>query len=218
MFKDRHEAGTQLAGKLSHLAGRNAVILALPRGGVPVGRSLADILGSELDVIVTRKLGAPHNAELAIGAVCEDGTRILNTELIRILRVPQEHIQRTTESELEEMRRRLAVYRGGRPAIPLAGRIAVVTDDGVATGFTMLAALRAVRRQKPAKLIMAVPVAAPEALQDLREAADEVVCLHAPPGFAAVGEHYQDFSAPSDEEVKRQLEERGSTLTPHNPS
>ena len=207
-FRDRHEAGRLLAEKLSHLRDRGDVlVLGVPRGGVVVAYEIARALHVPLDVYITRKIGAPYNPELAIGAIASDGQVVLDEELIRRLGIPQEYIGEEMERQKAEIQRRLAEYRGQRPPPPLAGRTVILADDGVATGATIRAAIQALRAQKPAEIILAVPVGPPETIAHLRAEADEVVCLSTPRLFWAVGAFYLDFSQTSDEEVKNLLEE-----------
>jgi len=200
-FADRPDAGRQLAKRLAPLAGEAPIVVALPRGGVPVGREVAAALSAPLEVLVVRKLGAPHNPEYGIGAIAEGGTRVIDSEAIAVLGVNESVIDSIVERETAELNRRVAAYRGDRPPLSLEGRTAIVVDDGVATGATVTAALRAVRRQGPRRTILAVPVCAPESALRLREEADEVVCLRTPALLYGVGQWYRDFSQVSDEEV-----------------
>lgn len=199
-FRDRHDGGRRLAARLADLRGSGALVLALPRGGVVVGYELAVALDLELDIIVARKVGAPGNAEFAIGAIAP-GATVLSTETIAMLGVPEDYIAATIRREREELVRRERTYRGDRPAPAVAGRTVLVVDDGLATGATARAALTAVRAQQPARLLFAAPVVAPDSARRLRDAADDVVWVLAPPGFHAVGEFYEDFRATSDDEV-----------------
>jgi predicted phosphoribosyltransferase len=206
-FADRQEAGLRLAERLLPLAAQDPVIVALPRGGVPVAREVALALDAPLDILAVRKLGAPHNPEYGIGAVAEDGTRVIDPEAIAVLGVNGGVLEAIVERETAELRRRVALYRGERAPIELTDRTAIVVDDGIATGVTDAAALRAVRRRNPDRLILAVPVCAPDSAQRLREEADEVVCLQTPSLFYGVGQWYRDFSQVTDEEVVAVLEE-----------
>lgn len=204
-FASRASAGALLARRLEHHAGPNLLVLGIPRGGVPVAAAIADALGGELDVAVARKLGAPDQPELAIGAVTADGTTHLNTDLVRHLGITTDYLARVQRDELVEARRREARYRGGRPRPRIAGRPVVVVDDGLATGATVWAAVEAVRRQRPARLVVAVPVGSREACEALRAVADEVVCLAQPEPFGGVGLHYASFPQLEDDEVMQLL-------------
>jgi len=207
-FKNRKDAGRRLAARLLPYKAENPVVLVLPRGGVPVGYEVAAALDAPLDVIVVRKLGAPDQPELGIGAVV-DGDHpqsVLNEEVLRTLRVSQAYLSREVALELAEIRRRQELYRGGRPPVNVAGRTVIVVDDGIATGGSMRAALRGVRRNNPKRLVLAVPVAPPDTIESLRPEVDEVVCLGTPLLFAAVGQFYEDFRQTTDEEVVRLLE------------
>jgi putative phosphoribosyl transferase len=200
-FADRRDAGRRLAERLAPLAGENPIVVALPRGGVPVAQEVASALGAPLEVLVVRKLGAPHNPEYGIGAIAEGGTRVIDIEAIAVLGIDGGVVDSIVERETSELSRRVAAYRGDRPPLSLEGRTVIVVDDGVATGVTDTAALRAVRRQGPRRTILAVPVCAPESALRLRDEADEVVCLRTPALLYGVGQWYRDFSQVSDEEV-----------------
>ena len=205
-FGDRREAGAALAGRLRQYANRDdVVVLALPRGGVPVGYEVARALGAPLDVFVVRKLGVPGHHEFAMGAIASGGIRVLNETAIAGMRLPSTVIDAVTRTEQTELERRERAYRDGRPLVPIDGRIAILVDDGLATGSTMHAAVLAVRRLHPARVVVAVPVGAPSTCQDLREVADEVVCALAPEPFNAVGLWYADFSQTTDTEVRELL-------------
>jgi putative phosphoribosyl transferase len=204
LFADRREAGQRLAEMLEGLRGRRVVILGIPRGGVEVAAVLADALEAPLDVVIPRKVGAPGNPELGLGAVAE-GVEVLDERLIRSLGVGEEYLRREIAAQEEEIRRRSAAYRGDRPPVDLEGRVAVVVDDGVATGGTAAAALRWARTRGASRVILAVPVAPPEAIQRLNEEADEVCVLTTPEPFFAVGQWYADFPQVSDEEVVQLL-------------
>ncbi len=206
IFSDRVEAGRRLAEALREYEGREVVVLAIPRGGVVVGYQVAKRLGAPLDVIAPRKIGAPHNPELAIGAVAEDGTIILDEGLVRSLGVPESYIGEESERQREEIRRRLRLYRGEAPYPELKGHVVILVDDGVATGSTAKAALASIRRRGPEEVVVAIPVAPPSTARELEEEADRVVCLYTPEPFYAIGQFYRDFSQTSDEEVVGLLE------------
>lgn len=207
-FADRRDAGRRLAAALLRYREEQPVVLALPRGGVPVGFEIATALGAHLDIILVRKLGAPGQPELGVGAVADgdDPQGVFNEDLVRALGVTQGYLDRELQRQLEEIRRRRERYRGDRPGPEVRGRTAIVVDDGLATGGSMRAALRSVRRGHPARLVLAVPVAPPDTLASLQSEADEVVCLSTPEDFGAVGRFYDDFTQTTDEEVIRLLE------------
>ena len=200
LLKNRVEAGKQLAQALK-TASENAIVLAVPRGGVIVGYEVAKALGIPLDVIVTKKIGAPDNPELAIGAVAEDGTFILDEDLARRLFVPEEYISEEVERMRQEIQRRLVRYRGNVPYPSLKNREVIVVDDGVATGSTLKAALRLVRSKGAKTVTVAVPVGPSNTIKELEKLADRVVCLLTPEPFYAIGQFYVDFAQTSDEEV-----------------
>jgi putative phosphoribosyl transferase len=209
MFQNRADAGRQLVRRLLRYKREHPVVLALPRGGVPVGYEIAVALGAPLDIIVVRKLGAPGQPELGIGAVV-DGNHaqsVLNEEVLRMVSVSDEYVDREVARQLQEIRRRQELYRGGRPCEEVAGRMVIVVDDGIATGGSMRAALRGVRRAAASRLVLAVPVAPPETIAALRPEVDDLICLKAPLFFHAVGQFYQDFKQTTDEEVIRLLDE-----------
>jgi erythromycin esterase-like protein/adenine/guanine phosphoribosyltransferase-like PRPP-binding protein len=210
-FRDRHEAGRQLAGKLTGYAGRpDVLVLALPRGGVPVGYEVAKAVGAPLDVFLVRKLGVPGYEEVAMGAVATGGVRVLNDDIVAGLRIPDYLIDAVAERELEELARRERLYRGGRPPPDVRGRTVILVDDGLATGATMLAAIKALKKLQPAQIVVAVPVAAQDTCEALRAEVDEVVCAITPEPFRAVGRWYEDFSQTTDEEVRELLARRSS--------
>jgi putative phosphoribosyl transferase len=200
MFTDREDAGRQLAATLADLAGQDVVVLGIPRGGVQVAAVVAGALGAPLDVVIPRKVGAPANPELGIGAVAQD-VEVLDERLIRLLGVSEDYLRQEIEAQQEEIRRRSAAYRGNRPPVELRGKVAVVVDDGVATGGTAAAAARWARARGATRVILAVPVAPAEAVGRLRREADEVRVLDTPEPFYAVGQWYEDFPQVSDERV-----------------
>ena len=204
-FADRGDAGRQLAEQLLPLAGEQPVVVALPRGGVPVAREVAVALGAPLEILAVRKLGAPHNPEYGIGAVAEDGTRLIDAEAVAGLGVNGGVLDSIIARETAELRRRVAAYRDERPPLELKGRTVIVVDDGIATGVTDTAALRALRRREPRRMVLAVPVCAADTIRRLRGEADAVVCLLVPPVLYGVGQWYRDFSQVSDEEVVSML-------------
>lgn len=206
-FRNRTDAGRRLAAELARYAGRrDAIVLALPRGGVPVGYEVARELELPLDVFVVRKLGLPWQEELAMGALASGGVRVLDEGLIRIAHVTADELERVTQTERAELERRERQYRGNQPFPRVAGKIVILIDDGLATGSTMRAAVAALRSEDPAHIVVAVPVAAPETCAAFRDVADEVVCAETPEPFHAVGLWYEDFSQTSDTEVHELLE------------
>lgn len=209
-FLDRRDAGRALAAALERFRGKDVLVLGLPRGGVPVAAEVAHALDGELDVIVARKLGSPVSAELAIGAITADGQRVLNEDVIRDLRVSEAYIEAVSSVQQADAQRREDIFRAGRPAPRITGRIVILVDDGLATGATMRAAVRAVRRQAPARLVVAIPVGAPPACETLRSEADEVVALGEPEYFGAVGSFYRDFRQIEDDEVRHLLDEHAA--------
>jgi predicted phosphoribosyltransferase len=209
MFKDRIDAGQQLAKRLAREYEKSdAVVLAIPRGGVVVGDQVARILQLPLDIVIPRKIGAPNNPELAIGAVAL-GTTIINEQLVAELEVPQRYIQAEAERQKREIARRMRDYRGNRAPIDLENKISIIVDDGVATGFTALAAIDSVKSQHPKKTVLAVPVASTDAHKRLKKAVDEIVCLRVESLFFAVGQFYEDFEQTTDAEVVNILKNYG---------
>jgi putative phosphoribosyl transferase len=202
-FKDRVDAGRQLAARLASFADRDdVIILALPRGGVPVAFEIAQALHLPVDIFLVRKLGVPGHRELAMGAIATGGVRVLNDDVVRSLQIPSRAIDAVAEEEQRELERRERAYRGNRAAPTVAGRTVIIVDDGLATGSTMRAAVAALRQQAPERIVVAVPVAPPSTCTELRAEADEVVCLATPEPFSAVGLWYRDFSETSDAEVR----------------
>jgi putative phosphoribosyl transferase len=205
-FSNRTEAGRLLAEKLVNYAGRtDVIVLGLPRGGAPVAYEVAKRLGVPLDVFVVRKLGVPGFEELAVGAIASGGVRVLNEDVMRALPNADETIESVTAKETAELERREQSYRDGRPAPELRDRIVILVDDGLATGATMRAAVKALRQNGAAKIVVAVPVGPPDTCRELEEQADETICLWTPEFFQAVGQYYEDFSQTSDEDVRELL-------------
>lgn len=201
-FRDRAEAGRILVQQLAQYAHRpDVVVLALPRGGVPVAYEVASVLNLPLDVFVVRKLGAPGQEELAMGAIASGGVRVVNDDVVRALGISENVVDRVARQEQEELARREQLYRGDRPMVRVQGRTIILVDDGLATGSTMRAAVRALRRQQPARIVVAVPTAAASTCDDLRREVDEMICLMTPEPFYAVGLWYEDFSQTTDREV-----------------
>jgi len=208
-FEDRRQAGELLAKELTWLQGQtDVIVLGIPRGGVVVAYEVAQALHAPLDVYIARKIGAPYNPELAIGALASDGAQVLDQKLIAQLGVTDNYLQKEIEHQREEIKRRWAAYRGNRPEPQLEGKNVILVDDGVATGATVLASLRALRQRKPGQLILAVPVGPEETIQQLSQEADRVVCLYVPDVFWAVGAFYVAFDQTSDQEVIRLLREK----------
>lgn len=206
-FRDRAAAGRELAAALERYAGRgDVVVFALPRGGVPVGYEVARALRAPLDVFVVRKLGVPGHEELAMGAIATGGARVLNEEVVRRLRISPEALDRVTRREADEVARRERLYRGERPPPDVRGRTVVLVDDGLATGATMRAAVEALRRLAPARIVVAVPTGSADTCDDLRRSGDELVCLTTPDPFLAVGFWYDDFGQTSDDDVRALLD------------
>jgi len=205
VFADRRDAGMQLSRALERWRGREVLVLGIPRGGVPVAAEIARALDAELDVIVARKLGSPISPELAIGAVTTDGERYLNADVMAMLDVSDEYLSRETEMQRRDAERREARFRDDRPPPAIAGRTVIVVDDGLATGATLIAALRSVRRRRPGYLVAAVPVASRPGAAMVRAEADELVCLGVPENFGAVGQFYRDFGQLEDQDVLRVL-------------
>jgi len=206
IFRNRTDAGDRLAEKLEHYASRpDVIVLALPRGGVPVGYEVARSLGAPLDVFLVRKLGVPGREELAMGAIASGGVRVLNEDVMSELQIPQQWVDVVAARELEELRRREAAYRDGRSAPDVRGKTVILVDDGLATGASMRAAVAALRKLGPARIVVAVPVGAQQTCDEFRDVADEVVCAEMPDPFYAVGSWYADFDQTTDDEVRALL-------------
>ncbi len=209
IFQNRQEAGRLLAARLEEYRGTDAIVLALPRGGVVVGHEIAKALGLPLDVIITRKVGAPGNPEYAIGAVSETGEVQLNREEIAYFGIPSTYVEEEVARQRVEITRQARLYRGSRGLPDVAGRHVLVVDDGIATGFTMFATLRALKAQRPSQLVVAVPVGPPPTIDTLAKEVDKVVCLATPEPFIAVGAWYRHFDQIGDDEVRSYLEALG---------
>ncbi|HEY5940649.1 MAG TPA: phosphoribosyltransferase, partial [Gemmatimonadales bacterium] len=206
LFRDRADAGRQLAARLKPYAGTpDVMVLALPRGGVPVAYEVARALHAPMDVFIVRKLGVPGQEELAMGAVATGGVRVLNHQVVNALGIPDYVIDAVVKWETDELKRREQLYRGDRPPPNVRGKTVILVDDGLATGSTMLAAVRALREQGPARIVVAVPVASPDTCELLKTHVDEVVCAATPEPFYAVGFWYRDFAQTTDEEVRELL-------------
>ena len=209
-FRNRTDAGRQLAEKLAAYANRpDVLVLALPRGGVPVAFELARAFGAPLDVFLVRKLGVPGYEELAMGAVATGGVRVLNDEIVRGLGISEHEIDAVVARELRELSRRDRLYRSDRPPSDVAGRTVILVDDGLATGATMRAAVQALRQQQPGRIVAAVPTASPDTCQVLKAEADDVICAITPEPFFAVGHWYDDFTQTTDDEVRELLARQG---------
>jgi putative phosphoribosyl transferase len=207
LFEDRADAGRRLAARLGPYADERPVVFALPRGGVPVGTEVSRFLGAPLEVIVARKLGAPGQPEFGIGAVAPGGVRVLNQRVVQALGIPDDYLDWVSNRESEEADRRLRLFRGDRPYPDLGTRTAILVDDGLATGVTARAALLALRRLNPRRLVLAVPVCAPQTAELLRTETDDLICLLMPEDLEAVGLWYRNFEQVPDDEVVRLLEE-----------
>ena len=218
LFRDRRDAGRQLAAALASYRQSRPVVLALPRGGVPVGFEVAKALGAPLDVLLVRKIGAPGHEELGLGAIVDghDPQLVLNEDVVRVVAPPPGYIDAEAQRQLAEIERRRKQYVGDRRPVPVGGRIVIVVDDGIATGGTVKAALRGLARHHPARLVLAVPVAPADTLRELAAECDDIVCLATPEPFYAVGPHYRDFRQTEDDEVVRLLAEarQGSPAEP----
>jgi predicted phosphoribosyltransferase len=208
LFKDREEAGRILAKELKEYANRpNVIVLALPRGGVPVASQVAEALNAPLDVFLVRKLGLPGHEELAMGAIASGGVRVLNEDVVQALNIPEAVIDAVAAREQQELKRRERVYRDGRPSPDLHGKTIILIDDGLATGSSMRAAVAGLKAQDAAKIVVAVPTAAPETCESFETEVDEIICASTPEPFYGVGLWYQDFSQTTDQEVRQYLAE-----------
>ena len=211
-FEDRQDAGRRLADRLSGYRDERPVVFALPRGGVPVGYEVARALGAPLDVLVARKLGAPGQPEFGIGAVAPGGVRVLNVDVVQRLGIPEDYVERVTRRETEEVERRLEHFRGQRPEPEIRDRTAILVDDGLATGVTARAAIKALRLREPRRLVLAVPVCAAQTARLISDEVDELVCLECPSDLGAIGFWYRDFSQVPDEEVIELLDRARAEL------
>jgi putative phosphoribosyl transferase len=220
-FRDREDAGRRLVERLEQYRDEDPIILALPRGGVPVAYEISRALRAPLDIFIARKLGAPRRKEFGIGAIAQGGVLVLNERAVEALEIPEEYIERVAKEEAEEIERRLRILRGDRPELEVEGRTAVLVDDGLATGVTARAAVEALRQRNPGRLVLAVPVCAARSVKLLRSEVDELVCLEAPSNLIAISLWYQDFYQVGDEQVvelleraRREREERGGATGP----
>jgi predicted phosphoribosyltransferase len=215
-FRDRREAGRLLAEKLSVYANRrDVIVLALPRGGVPVAYEVGRALNAPLDVFPVRKLGVPGHDELAMGAIAPGGIRVLNDELVRALRIPDDLLDAVVAKEEQELTRREQLYRGDHPPIDVRGKTVILVDDGLATGATMLAAIKALRQQQAGRIVVAVPIASAATCDQMRAYVDDIVCAVTPEPFYAVGLWYENFSQTSDEEVRELLKQTSEQVVAH---
>src|SRR5579871_5479285 len=217
-FRNRRDAGAQLAARLSRfVSDPNVIVLALPRGGVPVAFPVALALDAPLDVFVVRKLGVPGHEELAMGAIASGGVRVLNEDVVRELRISPETIAGVAEGEQRELQRRERSYRGERSLLDVRGRTVILVDDGLATGSTMRAAIAALRRKDPARIVVAVPVGSAETCAEFQDEADETVCARTPEPFYAVGRWYEDFTQTTDDEVHELMQRAAEEQTAESP-
>ena len=213
-YADRREAGGELARRLTHLDRSDVVVLALPRGGVPVAYEVARALDAPLDIFLVRKLGLPGHRELAMGAIASGGVRVLNDDVVGAYGISTSVIDDVAREEQQELKRRERAYRDGQAPARLDGRVVVLVDDGLATGSTMKAAVQAVRAHAPARIVVAVPVGAPDTCREVGRLVDEIVCALAPEGFTAVGQWYLDFSQTTDDEVRDLLHQASQAAAP----
>jgi putative phosphoribosyl transferase len=206
IFKDRTEAGRMLAGALTFLKGtKDLIVLAIPRGGVPVAKEVSTALSAPLDLVVTRKIGAPFEPELAVGSVTQDGEMIVDGEMVRALGISTDYLKRESARQVKEIASRMKKYRGDRPYPSLDGKTVVIVDDGIATGSTIRAAIQSVRGRNAAKIIVAAPVGPPDRVAELRKIVDRVICLSTPEYFEAIGEFYEEFEQVEDDAVRALL-------------
>lgn len=201
MFEDRKDSGEKLAVKLEKFKDNNPIVLAIPRGGIVTAYETIKKFGFEWDLIIPRKIGAPHNKEIAIGAISVDGVHILNQKFIDFLDIPPEYIEKEVFEQTEEIKRRLVKYKGNESYPDVKNKIVIIIDDGIATGFTIQAAIESIRKHEPKKIVLAVPVAPQDAIAQLEKIVDEIICLYIPNEFYAVGLHYKNFQQTTDEEV-----------------
>jgi len=214
-FHDRIEAGKLLANELLFLRGKgNVIVLAIPRGGVPLGKEVADAIGAPLDIVITRKIGAPGNPELAIGAVTEEGETIIESNIARMVGATADYVKEEAKRQVKEIKIREEKYRGTRPYPKLEGKTVVIVDDGIATGSTIRAAIQSVKRQNADKIILAAPVGPPDIVRELSKDVDKVVCLSTPDYFQAIGEFYEEFGQVGDDTVEEILRERRVSESP----
>lgn len=201
MFLDRKEAGEKLAQALIKCKTENTVVVGIPRGGIVVAAEVARILEVPLDIIIPRKIGSPYNDEIAIGAVCQDGTIIRDEALVHLLKIPDQTIMDIASKEIEEIQKRIGLYGVSTSKTPYTGKHVILVDDGIATGYTVMAALKSIAKEAPKRVLLAVPVAPIDALEELRKYVNHILCLNAPAEFEAVGQYYQNFEQTSHEEV-----------------
>lgn len=207
MFENRRDAGKQLADELKTRNYDDPVIIAVPRGGVPLGIEVATALNAPLDLVIPRKIGAPGNPEYAVGAVTEDGSIVTNESAVKSTGATEEYIRRAAEEQRQEVERRLQEYRGDRDPTDVTEKTVIIVDDGVATGTTLKAAIKSIRRRGPSHLVVAVPVGSASSIQEIRRLADDVICLDTPSHFGAVGQYYRSFPQTTDDEVKKLLKQ-----------
>ena len=212
-FRNRIEAGKKLAEELQDYVSQDVIVVAIPRGGVVIGYEVALQLSSPLDIVIPRKIGAPGNPEFAIGAVTEDGTIVLNKQADAILGISEEYLEKTTEREISEIARRAAIYRHGAQPEPLKGKTVIIVDDGLATGATMGAAVASIRKRGASKIVVAVPVAPPDAIIKLSKDVDKIICPVVYESFYAIGQFYDDFNQVEDDEVIRLLEQNRKEIS-----